>query len=101
MPRLRFPGFENAGNWKISVLAEIGDIITGNTPKTSELENYGGSRLFVSPADIDNSRYIVSTKTKLSDIGFSKTRQIQADSVLFVCIGSNWKSCTKQKRMCY
>ncbi|KPA17295.1 restriction endonuclease subunit S, partial [Candidatus Magnetomorum sp. HK-1] len=58
VPKLRFPEFRDAGAWEEKPLVKVAKIITGNTPKTSELSNYGGDRLFVSPADISDQRYM-------------------------------------------
>jgi len=100
VPNYRFPEFENDGEWEEKSLGEIGEIITGNTPSTSEPENYGGDRLFVSPADINNNRFITQTKTTLTELGFSKTRHIQENSVLFVCIGSTIGKVAQNKIEC-
>lgn len=88
LPRLRFPEFRNAEDWKEWKLGELGEVITGNTPSTSKPQYYGGKYNFVSPADISEQRFIENTKTTLSDLGFEQTRKIPAGSVLFVCIGS-------------
>jgi type I restriction enzyme S subunit len=88
IPELRFPEFFEDGDWVEKTLGSIAEIVTGSTPSTTEPINYNGDRLFVSPADINDNRYITQTKTTLSEIGFSKTRKIKENSVLFVCIGS-------------
>jgi len=100
VPKLRFKEFKNDGEWVEKSLGEVGEIITGNTPSTTEPLNYNGGKLFVSPADINGNRYITQTKTTLSDIGFSKTRQIQANSILFVCIGSTIGKVAQNKVDC-
>ena len=86
VPVLRFSEFSK--NWEIKKLEEVGNIITGNTPTTSNKEYYGGNKLFVTPADIEHNRYISKTKTTLTSLGFSKGRLIKKNSILFVCIGS-------------
>ena len=88
IPTLRFPEFQNASEWKPKSLGSIGEIITGNTPATKKQSNYGGDRLFVSPADISNERYVSKTKTTLTEQGLSQSRCIKENSILFVCIGS-------------
>ena len=88
IPELRFPEFENEGGWVEKKLGEVAEVITGSTPSTKETKYYGGEFMFVSPADIDDNRYIELTKTTLTELGFSKTRKIKANSVMFVCIGS-------------
>ena len=97
---LRFPEFANQGKWEEKKLGEVGEIITGNTPSTTETINYNGNKLFVSPADINQNRYISQTKTTLSDVGFLKTRRVQANSVLFVCIGSTIGKVAQNKVEC-
>jgi len=86
VPKLRFKEF--SGEWEEKKLGKIGDIITGNTPKTNEADNYGSEILFVSPADISENRYIYTTDKKLTPKGFLKTRVVKAKSILVVCIGS-------------
>lgn len=87
-PRLRYAEFRSAPVWEEITIGDLGEVITGNTPATSHGEYYGGGRHFVSPADISDSRFIESTRTTLSETGFSQARAVKAGSVLFVCIGS-------------
>lgn len=74
--------------WKIEKLENIGEIITGTTPKTSEKENYGGEYIWVSPADINQNKYIENSVNNLSERGFEKTRKLKIGSILVTCIGS-------------
>lgn len=74
--------------WEQRKITEIGNITTGSTPKTSISDNYGGEYLFVSPADIQENRYIYKTMTTLTRKGFEKNRKIRANATLFVSIGS-------------
>lgn len=85
-PKLRFPEF--IGNWKQYKISEVGNIVTGSTPKTSISENYGGDFLFVSPADIQGNRYVDKTITTLTKKGFDQGRKIREKASLFVSIGS-------------
>lgn len=100
VPKLQFPEFRDTGEWDIKPLSKIGEIITGNTPSTANLDNYGGNRLFVSPADISDERYVHTTKTTLSEQGFKQTRQIKTNSILFVCIGSTIGKVAQNKFEC-
>ena len=88
VPRLRFPEFRGAGEWNMVPLHKLGEIITGNTPSTSNCTFYGGRIPFVSPADISDKRFVKKTKITLSEFGYSEARPVKAGSVLFVCIGS-------------
>jgi type I restriction enzyme S subunit len=90
--------------WSFKRLDEIGTVITGKTPSTKLKENYIGNNLFVSPSDIIE-KYVVNTKSKLSDKAFLRSRQIPRNSILFTCIGSIGKlainkiSCTTNQQI--
>lgn len=86
VPKIRFPGFTEP--WEQRKLGDLGEIITGSTPKTNDLSNYKGNYLFVSPVDIQGNRYVEKTITTLSQKGFNSGRQIRKGASLFVSIGS-------------
>ena len=86
IPEIRFKGFTDP--WEQRKVSEIGNIITGSTPKTSISDNYGGGFLFVSPADIKGNRYVDETITTLTKKGFDQGRKIREKASLFVSIGS-------------
>lgn len=85
-PEIRFEGFTD--DWEQRKVSEIGNIVTGSTPKTSISDNYGGEFLFVSPADIQENRYVDETITTLTKKGFDQGRKIREKASLFVSIGS-------------
>lgn len=87
-PRLRLPEFQNAPDWEEKSIGDVGEVVTGSTPSTAKREYYGGDIPFVSPADISELRFVETTKTTLTELGFAQTRPIRAGSTVFVCIGS-------------
>ena len=99
-PRLRFPELQEAGEWEPKSIGKLGEVVTGSTPSTVLPEYYGGNRLFVSPADISDSRFIEKTKTTLTALGFGETRPIKANSILFVCIGSTIGKIAQNRHEC-
>lgn len=99
-PRLRFPEFQDAGDWETKSIGQLGDVVTGSTPSTARSEYFGGGRLFVSPGDISDNRFIETTKTTLTDIGFEEARPIRANSTLFVCIGSTIGKVAQNQHEC-
>ncbi len=71
-------------------LGDIGDIITGNTPKTDDERNYESNDIpFVKPSDIktDNITEIRSTEFYISEYARRKARLIPKESILVTCIG--------------
>lgn len=74
--------------WRCISIGNLGKIITGSTPPTSKKEFYGDDYFFVSPADINDGKYIYETEKKLSRKGYLISRCLPAGSILFTCIGS-------------
>jgi len=103
--KTRLPGFgEGKGykktevgvipeDWKICILSELSQIVTGQTPPTHNRSYYGDEYLFVSPADIGSQKYITNTFAKLSKLGFSISRKYPSKTILFTCIGSTIGKC--------
>jgi type I restriction enzyme S subunit len=98
VPKLRFSDFD--GDWESVKIGDIGTIVTGSTPPTSNEEFYNGEFLFVSPFDINDSRFIEQTKTTLTNTGFDKGRKVKIGSSLFVCIGSTIGKVAQNKIEC-
>ena len=78
--------------WEEKKLGEMGDIMTGNTPSTKQEDYYGGCYLWVTPADITDSREVSVTAKKLTELGYTVARHIPANSVLVTCIASIGKN---------
>lgn len=71
-------------------LAELGKIITGNTPKTAEAQNYASNDIcFVKPSDFADGEvnHILDTEFYISEYARDKARIIPPSSVLVTCIG--------------
>ena len=87
VPPLRFPGFTD--EWISCRISDYGDIVTGTTPSTSQEENYSdGKYLWASPSDLGTEKYVHTTQTMLSKMGFEKTRALPPTAILVTCIGS-------------
>lgn len=72
-------------------LSEIGDIVTGATPKKSLKNAFGTFIPFLTPVDYKNSRTSNVTIRGLSEVGLNalKTRQLSANSISVTSIGSD------------
>ena len=55
--------------WEIKKLGEVCDVIGGSTPKTSEESYWGGEHYWISPAELDGSKYVYSTSRTITDAG--------------------------------
>lgn len=71
-------------------LSELGVIITGNTPKTSDANNYSSDDIcFVKPSDMSDTDItdITNTEFHISEYARENARILPANSVLVTCIG--------------
>lgn len=77
--------------WKTVKVAELGEIVTGKTPKTSVKENYGGNIAFLTPSDDMSVKYITKTVRTLSESGVDEVRKklLPPNTVCVSCIGSD------------
>ena len=86
-PRLRFPEFQNAGEWASELLGDLGEIVTGKTPSTKEADLWGGDILFITPTDIsEDDKYQYTTARTV--IETKSTKILPAGSVVYTCIAS-------------
>lgn len=83
--------------WKLVGVGDIGNIITGSTPSTSNESFYNGKWLFISPADIGLNKYIADSIKKLSDEGIKVSRSLPVGTVVVTCIGELGKVGITQK----
>ncbi|MFH1384626.1 MAG: restriction endonuclease subunit S, partial [Candidatus Omnitrophota bacterium] len=85
-PELRFPEFKESGKWVQKELWEVGEIVTGKTPSTSDESLWNGDIQFVTPTDIRGDKY--QWKTQRSVVKNSKIKVIPKNSTMFTCIAS-------------
>ena len=84
VPKLRFPEFE--GEWEEKELGEVGNIITGKTPSTKEEELWDGDILFVTPTDMNESKYQHSTERTVKKT--DRMNVLPEKTVMVTCIAS-------------
>jgi type I restriction enzyme S subunit len=59
--------------WKEVKIGSLGEVITGNTPLTSDREFYGGSYPFIKPTDMEiDRRYVSKWEENYSEKAFKK-----------------------------
>jgi type I restriction enzyme S subunit len=72
-------------------LADVGKVITGNTPPTADAENYGDAIPFVKPTELVD-RGIRSAPSGLAPQAMGKARVVPVGAVLVSCIGNLGKT---------
>ena len=55
--------------WEIKKLGEVCEVIGGSTPKTSDDTFWDGDYYWISPAELDVSKYVYSTTRTITDAG--------------------------------
>lgn len=87
-------------NFSEKTLDEIGTIVTGKTPPTSQTDMFGGLYPFITPTDIDGQSRLVKTERFLSEKWFNKQKNylLPKNTICYVCIGNTiGKTCMTDK----
>lgn len=79
------------GEWNKVKVGDIGRVITGKTPKTSNSEYYGGNIPFLTPSDDMSVKYVRNTNKYITEAGrlSVKNATIPQNSICVSCIGSD------------
>ncbi len=73
LPELRFPEFQDAGEWEEKTLSEACRVTQGGTPDTAATDLWGGSIQWLTPAEMEkgDSKYIAKTVRSITEKGLS------------------------------
>jgi type I restriction enzyme S subunit len=72
--------------WEVKKLGEVGEIITGKTPSTTNLDLWDGDIQFVTPTDINENKYQYLTQRTIKEL--ENTKLLPEKSIMFTCIAS-------------
>ncbi len=72
-------------------ISDLGKVITGKTPRTFILENYGGKIPFLTPSDNLSEKFSPTTSKTLTKIGLNEVKNclLPSKSICVSCIGSD------------
>lgn len=90
--------------WKKVKIGSLGQVITGNTPLTSDREFYGGSYPFIKPTDMEiDRRYVVNWEENYSEKAYKKYKNsfIPKGSTGVVTIGTVGEKIFQANRACF
>lgn len=85
VPHKRFPEYENSGDWEEKKLGDIGEIITGKTPSTSNKNLWKDEIHFVTPSDMKGTKYQYITERMVTNINI---KLLPVGTVMFSCIAT-------------
>lgn len=86
LPEWRFPEFQGCGEWKYEEIGNIGEVITGKTPSTSDAALWDGDIQFVTPTDITENKY--QHHTQRTVVKTPKMKVLPKHTIMFTCIAS-------------
>lgn len=101
--KFKFPGHEKVKmvdsgtgygmvpkGWEVKKLKGIGKAITGKTPSTSKIDNFGGEVSFIKTPDIHGNVFILETEQTLSERGVKpQSLKLLSEKTVFIsCIGT-------------
>ncbi len=77
--------------WKRILVADLGKVVTGKTPKTAVSEYYGGDIPFLTPSDDMSVKYVLKTSKTITEEGKNSVKNavIPKNSICVSCIGSD------------
>ena len=85
VPRLRFPEFQDGGDWSFNSLERLANVVRGGSPRPIDkymTENKNGLN-WLKIGDVDKeSKYITTTQDKVICSALSKTRVVKPDDLI-------------------
>ncbi len=87
IPRLRFPEFQDSGEWEMKKLGDVFESFSGGTPSTTNKEYYNGKIPFIRSAEIGKEK----TELFISDLGLKKSsaKLVNKGDLLVALYGAN------------
>ena len=86
--------------WTSKSVSEIGQVVTGGTPHTSNQAFWNGTIPFVTPTDLGRAKRVSNTGRRVTDEGLSRVREIPPGAVMVTCIASIGKLGIAIERCC-
>ena len=78
--------------WRMGIISDFGNVITGKTPSSDAPEDFGMDMPFITPSDFQYyNKFAIGSERKLSEIGYKrlKNKILPIGSVIVTCIGSD------------
>ena len=86
----RLPGFY--GEWEVKRVLELGEVVTGGTPRTEVATFWGDGYPWITPTDISAYRDMFTSERTITRQGLDSIRLLPPNTVLVTCIASIGKT---------
>ncbi len=73
--------------WKTVKISEVGRVVGGTTPDTTNTDYWGGTNSWISPAELDGSHYLYDSLRKITDLAV-KRNNLQLQPIGTVILSS-------------
>lgn len=73
------------GEWEEKTIGEIGEVVTGKTPSTTNSNAWNGNVLFVTPTDMKGNKY---QNTTIRTVANKQPKVLPQNTIMFTCIAS-------------
>ena len=74
--------------WVEVEISKLGQIVTGKTPSTKNIDNFGGEVPFIKPGDLNEGGVIHKTMDTLTEKGLKLISSLPKNSIVVTCIGN-------------
>ncbi|WP_417527576.1 restriction endonuclease subunit S [Marinomonas shanghaiensis] len=74
--------------WVEVEISKLGQIVTGKTPSTKDIDNFGGEVPFIKPGDLNEGGVIHKTMDTLTEKGLKLISSLPKNSIVVTCIGN-------------
>lgn len=84
--------------WHTTTLDNVGEIITGGTPSTTNEKFWNGEIAWITPTDIGDKKDIFIGERSITQDGLKAIRELPANSLLVTCVASIGKNAILRTR---
>jgi type I restriction enzyme S subunit len=84
------PGFH--GEWEVKRVLDLGDVVTGGTPRTDVAIFWGDGYPWITPTDISADRDMFTSERTITQKGLDSIRALPPNTILVTCIASIGKN---------
>ncbi|MCW7556374.1 restriction endonuclease subunit S [Endozoicomonas gorgoniicola] len=75
-------------SWPLVAIKNVAKVVTGKTPSKKVEGYFGGDIPFVTPAELDKDKLVVSANQTLTEEGAAQIKLVPEGAVMVCCIGS-------------
>ena len=92
---MRFPDY--AGDWKLTTISNIAEVVGGGTPKTEVEEYWNGNIKWFTPSEIGKSKFILDSERHITEEGLkNSSAKLLPKNTIFIDISKDEEDINKR-----